>query len=182
VTGVQTCALPISRVAFFNYAVRPGDPTEITAALLDQSARKAASDKGLTLVIVAANDEAGARNAFERLQSERVQGLVVAPSGATQHIRDEIISGARRLRLPSISGLPAAFAETGGLATYGVNFLESYRYAAKYVDRILKGAKPAELPVEQMATFELVINLKTAKELGLTIPKTVLFRADRVIE
>ena len=82
----------------------------------------------------------------------------------------------------SISGLPAEFAERGGLATYGPNFLESYRYAAKYVDQILKGAKPAELPVEQMATFELVINLKTAKELGLTIPKTVLFRADRVIE
>jgi putative ABC transport system substrate-binding protein len=125
---------------------------------------------------------AGARKAFERLQSERVQGLVVAASGPTLYIQDEIIAGARRLRLPSISALPAAFAETGGLATYGVNFLESYRYAAKYVDRILKGAKPAEIPVEQIATFELVINLKTAKELGLTIPKTVLFRADRVIE
>lgn len=123
-----------------------------------------------------------ARIAFQRLQSERVQGLVVAGSGPTQHIRDEIIAGARRLRLPSVSGLPAAYAEEGGLATYGPNYLESYRYAASYVDRILKGAKPAEMPVEQMATFELVINLKTAKEIGLTIPKTVLFRADRVIE
>jgi putative ABC transport system substrate-binding protein len=172
----------IARVAFFNQAVRPGDPGESTAALFEQSARKAANDKGLTLVIVAANDVAGARNAFERLQSERVQGLVVAASGPTHNIRDEIIAGARRLRLPSISGLSASFAERGGLATYGPNFLESYRYAASYVDRILKGAKPAELPVEQMATFELVINLKTAKEIGLTIPKAVLFRADRVIE
>ena len=172
----------MARVAFFNYAVRPGERGESTAASFEQSARKAASTKGLTLTIVAANDVAGARNAFNRLQSERVQGLVVAASGETQHIRDEIIAGARRLRLPSISSLPAAFAETGGLATYGPNFLETYRYAAKYVDQILKGAKPAEIPVEQMATFELVINLKTAKELGLTIPKTVLFRADRVIE
>jgi putative ABC transport system substrate-binding protein len=78
--------------------------------------------------------------------------------------------------------LPAEFAERGGLATYGPNFLESYRYAAKYVDRILKGAKPAELPVEQTATFELVINLKTAKALGLTIPPLLLMRADQVIE
>ena len=172
----------MARVAFFNYVAPPGVPGESTAALLEQNARKAASAKGLTLVIVAANDVAGARNAFERLQSERVQGLVVAPGGPTMQIWDEIIAGARRLRLPSISGLPAEFAERGGLATYGPNFLQNYRYAAKYVDQILKGGKPAEIPVEQMATFELVINLKTAKELGVTIPKTVLFRADRVID
>jgi putative ABC transport system substrate-binding protein len=172
----------MARVAFFNYSLRPGDPGESGAALIEQSARKAASAKGLTLVIVAANDVASARKAFERLQRERVQGLVVVGAGPTQHIHEEIVAGARRLRLPSISGLPSEFAERGGLATYGPNFLESYRYAAKYVDQILKGAKPADLPVEQMATFELVINLKTARELGLTIPKTVLFRADRVIE
>jgi putative ABC transport system substrate-binding protein len=172
----------MARVAFFTYSSRPGDPGDASAAFLEQGARKAASAKGLTLVVVAANDVAGARKAFERLQSERVQGLVVATSGSTQHIRDEIIAGARRLRLPSISGLPAAFAERGGLATYGPDFLRNYRYAAKYVDLILKGARPAEIPVEQMATFELVINLKTAKELDLTIPQSILLRADRVIE
>jgi len=172
----------IARVAFFNSAIRPGDPGESTVALMEQSARKAANDKGLALVIVAANDVAGARNAFERLQSERVQGLVVASSGPTQNLRDEIIAGARRLRLPSISGLPAEFAASGGLATYGPNFLESYRYAASYVDRILKGAKPAEIPVEQMAVFEFVINLKAAKALGITVPQSILLRADRVIE
>ena len=172
----------LSRVAFFNSAIRPGDPGESAPALFEQSARKAASDKGLKLVVVAANDVAGTRDAFERLQKERVQGLVVAATGTTYQLRDEIIGGARRLRIPTVSGLPADFAEAGGLATYGVNFLESYRYAAKFVDQILKGGKPAEIPVEQMAKFELVINLKTAKELGLTIPQTVLFRADRVIE
>jgi len=172
----------IARVAFFNSSIRPGDPGESSAALYEQSARKAASDKGLTLVIVAANDVAGTRDAFAQLQSERVQGLVVAAAGPVLHVQDEIIAGARRLRLPSIGGLPAEFAATGGLATYGPNFLESYRYAASYVDRVLKGAKPAEIPVEQMAVFELVINMKTAKALGITIPQSILVRADRVIE
>ena len=172
----------IARVAFFNSSVGPGDPGESSAALYDQSARQAASAKGLTLVIVSANDVGGARKAFERLKSERVQGLVVAPAGPIQHIRNEIIAGARSLRIPSVSGLPAEFAETGGLATYGPNFLESYRYAASYVGRVLKGAKPAEIPVEQMAVFELVINMKTAKALGITVPQSILVRADRVIE
>ena len=116
------------------------------------------------------------------LEKERPDGLVVAGIGLLYGFGNEIIAHARRLRVPSISSFPAAWAEAGGLVTYGPNFLESYRYAATYVDRILKGAKPAEIPVEQPARFEFVVNLKTAREIGIKIPPSVLLRADRVIE
>ena len=91
------------------------------------------------------------------------------------------------MELVTESRLPAIFplredAEAGGLMSYGVNLLESFRHTATYVDKILKGTKPADLPVEQPMKFELVINLKTAKELGLTIPPTLLFQADEVIK
>jgi putative ABC transport system substrate-binding protein len=86
-----------------------------------------------------------------------------------------------RHRVPVISGWPV-FAESGALCTYGPRLTESYRRLAYYADRILKGAKPADLPIEQPTKFELVINLKTAKTLGLTIPQSVLLRADEIIK
>jgi putative ABC transport system substrate-binding protein len=172
----------MERVGLFSVPTLPNDPAEKTIAHLEQSARKAASAKGLGVVVVAANDAVGARRAFERLQSERVQGLLVLPSPAAQVIRDEIILGARRLRLPNISSMSAAFAEAGGLVAYGPSLIEHYRYAAKFVDSILKGGRPAEIPVEEFSQFEFVVNLKTARELGLTIPQAVLLRADRIIE
>jgi putative tryptophan/tyrosine transport system substrate-binding protein len=95
--------------------------------------------------------------------------------------RSKIASFAQRTRLPSMYG-QKEFADAGGLITYGPNTADLWRRAATYVDKILKGAKPADLPVEQPTTFELVINMKTAKALGLTIPPSVLGRADHVIE
>ena len=96
-------------------------------------------------------------------------------------LRKPIIDFAAKNRLPTIFANSLSV-EDGGLMSYGPNFADLYRRAAAYVDKILKGAKPAELPVEQATQFELVINLKTAKALGLTIPQSVLFRADKVIE
>src|SRR5258706_16189821 len=92
----------------------------------------------------------------------------------------EIADFAAKMRIPVAGN--SALADAGGLLGYGANTFETYRRVGSYVDRILKGAKPADLPVEQPAKFEFVINLKTAKSLGITIPRTLLLRADRVIE
>jgi putative ABC transport system substrate-binding protein len=106
--------------------------------------------------------------------------MMVAGTVAGAH-RTEIVELAVKSRLPVIyPGRPSV--EAGGLMTYGVNVTDLDRRAATYVDKILKGAKPAELPVEQPTKFELVINLKTAEQIGLTIPPSVLARADRVIK
>jgi len=95
--------------------------------------------------------------------------------------RTQIAELAVKSHLPAIY-YRTEFAEDGGLISYSASITDLYRRAATYVDKILKGAKPSELPVEQPARFELIINLKTAKQIGLTIPQTVLYRADKVIK
>ena len=109
------------------------------------------------------------------------QGVLVAPSAFMFVHRQAIVDLAAAHRIPAIYELQN-FVEPGGLMSYGVNTAELERRAAVYVDRILKGAKPADLPVEQPQKFDFVINLKTAKALGLTIPQTLLQRAEQVIE
>ena len=148
---------------------------------IEQGARTAAKAKGSTVTVVVARDPQSLREAFAVIEKERPDGLVVQGSGSLNNLRREIVEGARRLRLPAITGL-TFFAEAGLLCSYGANLVESHRYAASYVDRILKGANAAELPMEQPSVFELLINLKTARELGLTIPQSILLRADRVID
>ena len=107
--------------------------------------------------------------------------LIVGPDNFTANHRDVIISLASQYRLPAAYPF-RYFATAGGLISYGSDTTDLFRRSAAYVDRILKGAKPADLPVQQPTKFELVINMKTAKALGLTVPDTLLARADEVIE
>jgi putative tryptophan/tyrosine transport system substrate-binding protein len=122
----------------------------------------------------------GLENAFERARRERVDAIVPIGSPRFFAERKRIVELAGKHRLPAIYS-NRAFVDEGGLMSYGIDNHEQYRRAAVYVDKILKGAKPADLPVEQPTKFEFVINLKAAKQIGLTIPPNVLARADKVI-
>ena len=119
--------------------------------------------------------------AFAAMMREAAGGLVVLPDPMFVSQPRRIVELVARSRLPTIYAF-REFVGAGGLMSYGVNLPDSYRCAARYVDKILKGAKAADLPVEQPTKFELVINLKTAKTLGLTIPQSILIRADEVIQ
>jgi len=127
-------------------------------------------------------EPAGLEAQFTAILRERPDALIVIPDplvSGTHNAR--IVEFASKNRLPAMGGI-RNFPAAGGLISYGGNFLEGWRVAARYVDRILKGANPADLPVEQPIKFDLVINLKAAKALGLTIPPSVLARADEVIQ
>ena len=119
--------------------------------------------------------------AFSALIKQRANGLITFPDALMLAHRKEIAEFAAKRRLASLGGW-SEFADAGGLMTYGPNLTNSFRRVAFYVDKILRGAKPADLPVEQPTKFELVINLKTAKQIGLTIPPNMLARADKVIK
>jgi putative ABC transport system substrate-binding protein len=119
--------------------------------------------------------------AFRAAAKERVNGLITIRDAVTASYLKRIADLAIKNRLPSMNE-DSAYVEAGGLMSYATNDAESFRRAATYVDKILKGAKPAEMPVEQPTDFELVINLKTANQIGLTIPQSVLYRADKVIK
>ena len=118
---------------------------------------------------------------FAQIRAARVGALFVWPSPPVDEARSKIAELALKERLPTVCAF-REYVEAGGLMSYGSNLGAAHRRAATYVDKILKGAKPADLPIEQATTFELVINLKTAKALNLTIPQSVLVRADHVIE
>jgi putative ABC transport system substrate-binding protein len=145
-----------------------------------KSVRAAARVLGLTMVLAehTPNDYAGA---FSQISRDRPDAIFVSPVGPSFAHRTLIVEFATRSRLPSTHVYREAV-ELGGLMSYGVNVVDLFRRAAGYVDRILKGTKPADLPVEQPTKFDLVINAKTAKALGLTIPQSLLLRADQVIE
>jgi putative tryptophan/tyrosine transport system substrate-binding protein len=120
-------------------------------------------------------------NAFERASRQSADALLIGIEAITQANALLITQLAAKYRLPAIYAA-REFVETGGLMAYGVKYPDLYRRAAAFVDKIIKGAKPADLPIEQPTKFELVINLKTARALSLEVPPTLLARADEVIE
>jgi putative ABC transport system substrate-binding protein len=152
-----------------------------SSVLAFNDAQPAARSLGLRLQRVDVRGPEDLEKAFARLTQERSEALAPLPNSMLRAHRARIVELAARYRLPGIYEY-RGFADAGGLMSYGVDIVELFRSAATYVDKILKGAKPADLPVEQPTKFELVINMKTARVLGLTIPPSLLQRADHVIE
>ena len=142
---------------------------------------QAAQALGFTLEFVPVQAPVDLDQAFATMRRQRVDGVALAMGGITFAQRVRVAQLAHTQRLPTV-GLFRSLPEAGGFMSYGPDLRYVYRRAAGYVDRILKGARPADLPVEQPTRFELVLNLKTARALGLTIPPVVLARADEVIE
>ena len=136
---------------------------------------------GIRLTRTEIRDAASIKAAIADLATEPSGGLISLPSGVTRIHQQVIIGLAAQYRLPALDPF-SDFSHNGGLISYGVNRTEQFRLGASYVDRILRGEKPGDLPIQQPTKFELVINLKTAKALGLTVPAALLARADEVIE
>jgi putative ABC transport system substrate-binding protein len=143
--------------------------------------QSAASVLGVRLLVLSAVSESEVAAAFATIVEQHAGALMISSTGTTLARRDQILSFAGRYAVPTIFANRAAV-EGGGLASYGATGGELLRQAGVYTGRILKGEKPADLPVVQSTKFEFVINLKTAKALGLTIPETLLATADEVIQ
>jgi len=152
----------------------------VPEVLVFKSMQPVAQELGMTIKSVDARSQKDFKGAFSEIKQARVDGLVVSPNVVYVQNRKLIADLAAQQRLPAIYGR-SDFVDAGGLASYGTSFPDLYRRAAIFVDKILKGTKPADLPVEQPTKFEFIINLKTAKQIGLTIPPNVLARADKVI-
>jgi len=172
-------AIPgISRVAILWH---PGGFAERTGKDVRKRADVAGRAMGMRLRFVEAREPEDFDNAFSDMTRARAGGLIVFPFAMFTNERRRLVDLAAKSRLPAVYGTRESV-DAGGLMSYGSNPADSFRRAATYVDKILKGAKPGDLPVEQPSKFELVINLKTAKVLGLTIPPSLLGRADELIQ
>ena len=165
----------LSRVAVFGTSTQPGYAQVIREVELVAKAFK------VQLQYLDVLDSKDIETAFRAAAKGRAQAVLTLNSGILGSQRAQIIELAAKNRLPIMYNRPE-FVEDGGLMFYGVNLLDLDRRAASYVDKILKGRKPADLPVEQPIKFEFIINLKAAKQIGLTIPQSVLYRADKVIK
>lgn len=190
ITGVSNLAAEISTkvVELLNDIVPSSkhigiifNPNNPASPLQLSGAEAGARALGLKVTRAGASTPEDYRRAFERLNAERVQGVVLLADPSLIDHAAQIADLARTARLPTVFQRRENV-EAGGLLSYGSNLRGEFRQAANYVDRILRGASPAELPVEQPTTFELVINLKTAKTIDLSMPRSLLERADEVIE
>jgi putative ABC transport system substrate-binding protein len=166
---------PMPRVAIL---VNPDNPVH---RVFFEEARVAAQTLSVQLQPLEARNLGDIEHVFEAAAGERAAGLVVFDDPVLWSHRKQIVARAAKRRLPAMYGY-REFVDDGGLMSYGPDRVDHYRRTAAYVDKILKGAKPGDLPVEQPTKFDLVINLKAAKALGLTIPQSVLMRTDQVIE
>ena len=165
----------LTRVGFINDAADPG------ATRFDALAEKAARSKRVMVVPMPVRDRASVEAAYAGLGPERPGALIVMLSGRLFNLRDAIREGALKLGAPVIYPFEG-FVEAGGLVSYGPNYYAAFRRSTAFVDKILKGAKPADLPIEQPTRLDLVVNMKAAEAIGLTVPPLFLARADRVIE
>jgi putative ABC transport system substrate-binding protein len=164
----------LARVAFLHATTTP-TPNTIKAA------ETAAHALGFKSRVFHIHDMLDFESAFRISSTEQTGAMYVMPSPLFSYQRERLAELALKYRMPATYESPE-YVKAGGLMSYGPNFIDLYRRSASYVDRILKGAKPGELPIEQPTTFEFVINLKTAKALGLAIPPSLLARADQVID
>jgi putative ABC transport system substrate-binding protein len=157
------------------------NPKNPNTALYLHAIEPAATSFAMRLAVTPVNDATEIERNIEAFAGESNGGLLVMPDPLTITHRDLIVALAARYRLPAAYPY-RVFVANGGLLSYGTDRIDIYRRAAAYVDRVLKGAKAGDLPIQQPTKFELVVNLKTAKALGLTVPQTLLGRADEVIE
>lgn len=165
----------VSRVAVIYHGGPGGDQDEL------RETQTAAKLTGVQIQPLHVLDPEQFQNAYAAMTKERAQALIIFQGNFTSFHRTALLDFATKIRIPTMCGTPE-WSVAGGLISYGHDRPDQWRRAATYVDKILTGAKPADLPVQQPIKFELVINLKTAKQLGVTIPPSVLARADRVIK
>jgi putative tryptophan/tyrosine transport system substrate-binding protein len=172
---VHTMAPKVSRVAVLVHPANPAHAAEL--ARIEVAAR----NRSIRILRAEAGSPKEIDDAFSLIRQQNPVAVIVLLDPFFQTQKKQIVELMAKHRLPSIAGY-FEYVEAGGLMSYGANISDPYRRAANYVDKILKGAKPSELPVEQPTKFELVINGKTAKALGLKIPQSLLIMADKVIE
>ena len=165
----------VSRVALLS------DPANPVSPLTLRDTERAAKSLGIAVQDAGVRSADDLEAAFSAMAKSRTEAVIVVQGPSMFPERRRVAALAVRHRLPTVVG-SREYAEAGGLMSYGTDYPDLFRRAAGYVDRILRGARPADLPVEQPTKFELVINLRTAKALGLTIPQSVLIRADEVIQ